>query len=139
MPAAPYYADPVKRALKLAAVGVAIFIQIAFLLIFYNPYPHGDMIDLSYRHEERLAAYYDYLHHPSPVTANRLNAEGKQMHQYERATTLLKLIVLLTVNAFGIYYFLDYGDQKRRGADPAETPAPDREQPPGAPLHPAES
>ncbi len=89
----------------LLVVGLVLFVQFLFF-VGHNPYPHGDIVDVSYRQKERLAAFWDDTLHPSSDTHAKLAAELKQMHRYELVMMILNGGVLLAIDAFGIYYLM---------------------------------
>jgi hypothetical protein len=62
-------------------VVLALVFQLYFLML-WNTWMHGPVLDLSYRHQERVAAVYDYHLHPSPAMKATLDAELVRMHRY---------------------------------------------------------
>jgi hypothetical protein len=102
----------VKRVLKLVVVGMALWLELLYFGVFYNPYPHGTIVDVPYRQKERHAAHWDYLLHPSPVSKVAWEQELMRMRGYIRLLGTLKLGFLITVNGIGIYYFVVYGQRK---------------------------
>ena len=94
-----------KDRLILVVVSLVLFVQLLYF-VGHNPYPHGDIVDISYRQKERLAAFWDDKQHPSPDAHAKLLVELKQMRRYELVMMILKGSALLTVDAFGIYYLM---------------------------------
>jgi len=94
----------IQRILKLIAVGVVLFMELAYFTL-RNPYPHGAVVDISYRQHERLGAHHDFTFHPSPETKARWDIELRRMHRYQMVTFCLELTVLIVVNGFVLYYF----------------------------------
>ena len=73
---------------------------------------HGMMADTRFRHQERIAAFFDYHDHPSPATKATFDEEMRLMHKHEDWKVYLRLSIFFVVNAVGIYYYWNYGDRK---------------------------
>ena len=73
---------------------------------------HGMMADARFRHQERIAAFFDYHDHPSQATKATFDEEMRLMHRHEDWKVYLWLSILFTVNAAGIYYYWNYEDRK---------------------------
>jgi len=95
------------RLFKMLLVGFAIIFELV-ILGSYNPYPHGEMVDVRYRGRERLAAYFDYHQHPSPTTKATLDEEFRLMHKHEDWKGYLALGLIVAANIAGIYCLLRY-------------------------------
>jgi hypothetical protein len=93
------------RLFKILLVGFALGFELIFLGT-YNPYPHGEMVDVHYRGHERLAAWFDYHQHPSPTSKATLDDEMRLMHRHEDWKGYVALGLIVVANVAGIYYFL---------------------------------
>src|SRR6476620_509676 len=99
------------RAFKFVVVGLVLMLQ---LLVFcsWNPYPHGDIVDIQYRQKERLAAFAESRLHPSAASQAAFTVELTRMRRYEQGAMIVTLSLLLGANALGIYYLFGYGHKK---------------------------
>lgn len=86
---------------------------VGFILVFdlffvgiYNPYPHGEIVDVSYRGKERLVAWLENAQHPSPATKAKLQEELRLMHRHEDWKGYVALGLLVGLNIAGFYYLL---------------------------------
>ena len=62
------------RGFKILLIGFVLgFELLAYLQ--WNPYPHGETVDVAYRRKERMAAQLDYYQHSSPATKARFDEE----------------------------------------------------------------
>jgi hypothetical protein len=96
-----------KDRLILVIVAVVLFLQFLYF-VGHNPYPHGDILDVSYRRKERMSAYWENAQHPSPEAHAKLAVEMKKLHRYELVTGAATLAILLTIDGFGIYFLMKY-------------------------------
>ena len=99
------------RAFKFALVGFVLIFELLFLGA-YNPYPHGDIVDIRYRQKERLAVFTESRLHPSPASQAAFTTELTRMRRYERAVMIVTLGLMLGADALGIYYLFGYGHRK---------------------------
>src|ERR1041385_3897049 len=93
------------RLVKILLVGFILGFELIFIGT-YNPYPHGEIVDVRYRGKERLTAYMNYHINPSPTTEAKFKEELSLMHKHEDWKTYATLGVLFTFNVIGVYYFL---------------------------------
>ena len=100
------------RLFKILLVGFALGFELIFLA-GYNPYPHGETVDVRYRQSEREKAILDYRIHPSPATEAMFYEELRLMHKHEDWKPYAKLGVLFVLNGLGIYCFLKNERQDR--------------------------
>jgi len=100
------------RLLKILLIGFGLGFELIFVGTC-NPYPHGMSHDVSYRHQERLAAWMDSRQHPSPATEARFQDEMRLMHEHEDWKIHAGLGVLVVLNVAGIYLLLRYGKETR--------------------------
>jgi hypothetical protein len=101
-----------KRVVKLAVVGIALWFEFLLITCLYDPYPHGQILDVPYRQKERLAAIQVYRLNPSPAAKATRDEELRRMRGYVGWMTILRLGFLVAVNGIGIYYFVGYGEKK---------------------------
>ena len=100
------------RSFKFTLVAIALILEFLFLAFFCNPWPHGEMGDVRFRHQERLTAFFDYHYHPSPTAKATFDEEMRLMHRHEDWKVYLALGLIVVANGAGIYYFLSYGNRK---------------------------
>lgn len=100
------------RVLILLVVGVVLWFELFYIFRFYNPYPHGPIVDVPYRQMERHAARLDYLLHPSSAAKVAWERELKRMRGYLRLAGILKLGLLVAANGICIYYLVGHGRRK---------------------------
>lgn len=86
-----------KARLTLGIVGLLLFVQLGYF-VGHNPYPHGDIVDVSHRQKQRLAAFLENKLNPSSDTRAELDVELKRMRRNELDMMILKGSVLLTVD-----------------------------------------
>lgn len=96
---------------KCLIVSLVLIFDLWFLL-FRIPYMHGPILDVSYRHQQRVAAFYDNLLHPSPATKAALDAEVIQMNRYLDLKMILTVGILVGINWLVFYYLRNYGRKK---------------------------
>jgi hypothetical protein len=70
---------------------------------------HGMMADTQYRRKERLEAFVDYHHHPSPESKATFQEEMRLMHKHEDWKLELTLGLFVILNGVGIYYYFRHG------------------------------
>jgi hypothetical protein len=95
------------RVFKILLIG---FILVFELIIVgsYNPYPHGEMVDVRYRGRERTEAWMDYRLHPSPGSEARFHEELRLMHKHEDWKGYAALGLLVALNIGGFYFLLKH-------------------------------
>jgi hypothetical protein len=94
------------RRFKIALVAAVVILEFLFVTMFCNPYPHGMIADVSYRHTERLVALRDYMEHHSADTRAAYDRELALMHQHEDWKGYLALGLLVAANVAAVYFFL---------------------------------
>jgi hypothetical protein len=96
---------------KCLIVSVVIIFELWFLLL-PSLYMHGPILDVSYRHQQRVAAFYDNLLHPSPATKAALDAEVIRMNRYLDLKMILTAGILVGIDWLGIYCLRNHGRKK---------------------------
>ena len=96
----------VKDRLKLLAVSLVLILQVSYIFDLTPTNIHGEILDISYRRKERMAAFWDDRQNPSPEAHAKFLMELKRMHRYELVIIILKGGVLLTIDVFGIRYLM---------------------------------
>jgi hypothetical protein len=102
------------RAFKITLIAMTVILEFLFVTMFCNPYPHGMIADVSYRHTERFVALRDYMEHHSTDTRAAYDRELALMHRHEDWKGYLALGLLLAANVAAVYFFLRY--EHRRAA-----------------------
>ena len=102
------------RGYKITVVALVVIIEFLFVAMFCNPYPHGMIADVSYRHTERFVALRDYMEHHTADTRAAYDRELALMHSHEDWKGYLALSLLLAANVAAVYFFLRY--EHRRAA-----------------------
>ena len=102
------------RAFKITVVAIVVILEFLFITMFCNPYPHGMVADVRYRHTERFVALRDYMEHHSTDTKAAYDRELALMHKHEDWKGYLTLGLLLAANVVAVYFFLRY--EHRRAA-----------------------
>ena len=93
------------RLFKILLVGFGLGFELIFVATF-NPYPHGQIVDVHYRRHERMAAMMDYRIHPSLATKARFREELRLMHKHEDWKMYAALGLLVVLNCVGIYILM---------------------------------
>jgi hypothetical protein len=102
------------RVFKILLIGFVLGFELIFVGT-YNPYPHGEIVDVRYRGKERTTAYMDYRLHSSPETEAKFHEELRLMHKHEDWKGYAALGFLIALNIGGIY-LLSKHDQKHAAA-----------------------
>jgi hypothetical protein len=102
--------DNMSRMFKLILIAFGLWFEL-MLLISYQPYPRGEVLEVSYRQKERVAAMMDYRFHPSPTTNAKYQDELRLMHEHEDWKGHAALGFLVVVNVFGIYLLMRHGKE----------------------------
>ncbi len=102
------------RALKTTLAAIVLILELLFVIMFGNPYPHGMVADVRYRHTERFVALRDYMEHHSADTKAAYDRELALLHKHEDWKEFLTLGLLLAANVAAVYFFLRY--EHRRAA-----------------------
>ena len=102
------------RSFKITLIGLALILEVLFLALFCNPYPHGEAFDVRFRHRERVLAFADYVEHRSPDTKATWEQELRLMHDHEDWKMYLALSLLVAINGAAVYLFWRY--EHRRAA-----------------------
>ena len=95
------------RLFKILLVAFGLGFEL-ILVGTFNPYPHGEVVEVRYRQHERMAAMIDHLQHPSPETEAAFHEELRLMHKHEDWKMYTALGLWVAANAAGIYYLLKY-------------------------------
>ena len=98
------------RVFKIILIGFVLGFELIFVGT-YNPYPHGEIVDVRYRGKERMTAYMDYRLHPSPGTEAKFREEQRLMHKHEDWKGYTALGFLVALNIGGIYLLLKHGEK----------------------------
>jgi hypothetical protein len=96
------------RPLKIKLIVLAMLLEVVFLSLFCDPYPHGEAWDVSWRRQERTAAFWDHFQHPSVVTHAAWKQELRLLHRHQDWKSYLALGLFFTINGAGIYLFLNH-------------------------------
>jgi len=96
-------------------IALTVILELLFVTMFWNPYPHGMIADVSYRHTERFAALRDYMEHQSADRKAALDRELALMHRHEDWKMYLALGLLLAANVAACYFFLRRERRLRAG------------------------
>jgi hypothetical protein len=91
---------------KITLVALIVIVEFLFIAMFCNPYPHGMIGDVRYRHAERFVALQEYLLHKSPDTRAGLDRELALMHRHEDWKMYLAVGLLVVTNVALIYFVL---------------------------------
>ena len=92
------------KTLSKGILTVVVLVSELCFVIYQNTWIHGDILDVSYRHEQRVAAFYDNLKHPSPTTKSTLNVEVAMMRHHQDLRLFLTLGTFAVINGLGFYY-----------------------------------
>jgi hypothetical protein len=99
--------------LKYSLIVLALFLEFAFCKVYFLAWQHSAIGGtVSYRHEERLKAYRDYLRDGSPDTKAVFDREMDLMLKHEAWKIYLSLGLIVIADGIGIYYFISYGRRK---------------------------
>jgi len=101
----------VKKVHKLVLILLVVFAQVIWL--GWPRLTHGSVVEESYRRTERLEAHKELFIHPSEATKAAAHAEDERLYNYIKKRNAVIVLALLIVNGIGIYYFLNYGNQKK--------------------------
>ena len=96
------------RGFKITIIGLALILEFLFFALFCNPYPHGMIADVRYRHAKRLTTLRDYVEHHSADTRAAYDHELALMHSHEDWKGYSALGLLVAINGAVIYFFLRY-------------------------------
>jgi hypothetical protein len=92
---------------KLTLLVLVLFVQLMLLPSIYNPWPHGEVLEVRYRQEERLSAYWDFRQHPTAETKAAYYVEYRRMRNYVFWVTVATLAVLAVPDWAVIHFILD--------------------------------
>ena len=99
------------RTFKWTVIGLVVILELYFLFL-QGVYMHGPIFDVSYRHDQRVAAFWNARLHPSPTTKATLDAELRRMNRYLVVETVLTVGVFVGIDCFGFYYLMNDGHKK---------------------------
>jgi hypothetical protein len=99
------------KTFKWTVVGLVLTLELCFLLL-QGVWLHGPIFDVSYRHDQRVASFWDDHLHPSPATKTTLDAELRRMDRYLAVKTVLIVGVFVGIYWLGFYYLRNYGHKK---------------------------
>jgi uncharacterized membrane protein (UPF0182 family) len=100
-----------KKVFKWSVVSLVLICELCFLLL-QGVWLHGPVFDVSYRHDQRVAAFWDDHLHPSPATKATLDTELKRMDRYLAVKMVLIVGVFVGIDWLGLYCFRNYGHKK---------------------------
>jgi hypothetical protein len=91
---------------KITLIVLVVILEFLFIAVFCNPYPHGMIGDVKYRHAERFVVLQNYLVHKSNETRAALDRELALMHRHEDWKMYLAVGLLVVANVMMIYFIL---------------------------------
>ena len=100
---------------KLMLWVLVLFVQFMLLPSIYNPWPHGEVLEVRYRQNERLSAYRDFRQHPTAETKAAYYVEYRRMRNYVFWVTAATLAVLAVPDWAVIHLVLDR--KRKTGAE----------------------
>jgi len=96
------------RGFKISVIFVALVLELLFLALFCNPYPHGEAFDVTFRRRERIMAMSDYANKRTPEMKAKWEQELRLMHDHEDWKQYLALCLFVAINGAWIYLFWRY-------------------------------
>jgi len=99
------------KTVKYLIAGLVLILELLFCLS-QGVFLHGPVFDVSYRHEQRVPAFWDNYLHPSPAAKARLDDELARMNRHLVLRTLFTVAVFAGIDWIGFRYLWNYGRKK---------------------------
>jgi hypothetical protein len=100
-----------KNSIRGVILAVVLFLELVFFVLS-NEWLRGPVFDLSYRHDQRVAAFFDNVRNPTPATRSTLDAELVRMNRYLDLRMIVTLSVFVGIDGLVIYRLWYKGKQK---------------------------